>query len=139
MKSEKAKHILTAPENEPYPEKLKNLLTIEEAADRWNVPAVTIRAKCKAGFFGRYARKMGGQWILTPEAMYRWRGPAPKNGRYYAQTIESWTNTVEAWNTLEEYFFNENAHHPKEIQRATIILDNAIENLLPNQEKQQYE
>lgn len=136
MKTERAKHILTAPEDEPYPEKLKNLLTIEEAAKLWDIPAVTIRAKCRAGFFGNYARKMGEQWILTPEAMNLWRGPAPRNGRYYAQTIRSWTAATEAWNTLQEYFFSENTRHPKEIQRAAVIFDNAIESLLPNQEKQ---
>lgn len=98
METEKVKRILTAPDSKPYPEKLENLLTIEKAAEIWKTPAVTIRAKCKAGFFGHYARKMGGQWILTPEAMFIWKGAAQGfcdigNERYGIQT---WENFLKA-------------------------------------------
>lgn len=79
METKKAKRILTAPDTNPYPEKLENLLTIEEAAEIWKTPAVTIRKKCKEGFFGKFARKMGGQWIITPEAMFIWKGSAKTN------------------------------------------------------------
>lgn len=100
METERANKILTAPENEPYPEKLENLLTIEEAAEIWKTPAVTIRKKCKEGFFGKFARKMGGQWIITPEAMYRWKGIAQGwcdigNMRYGLEVWENFLKTAQ--------------------------------------------
>lgn len=107
METEKAKRILAAPNSAPYPEKLENLLTIEEAAKLWDTPAVTIRAKCKAGFFGNFARKMGGQWILTPEAMYRWKGPRYiESGKHVPGT-----DTIPVWEEMKWIVYPEALKH----------------------------
>lgn len=100
METKAAKRILTAPENTPYPERLENLLTIEEAAEIWKTPAVTIRKKCKEGFFGKFARKMGGQWIITPEAMFIWQGSA-QNNDYIYNPCWTYSKIKSAFKTLE--------------------------------------
>lgn len=100
METKEARRILTAPDTKPYPEKLENLLTIEEAAEIWNTPAVTIRKKCKEGFFGHFARKMGGQWIITPEAMLIWKGN-PQNSEHIISPYWKYDRIKSAFRTLE--------------------------------------
>lgn len=137
METKAAKHILTVPDNEPYPENLNDLLTIEKAAVLWNVPAVTIRAKCKAGFFGNYARKMGGQWILTSEAMHLWRGPSI-NGQYQGQIERNWTKLIEAQNMLaqviQEAIQAWGSETPKNLFKAAFNLEAFLEDQLPKQD-----
>lgn len=135
METERANKILTAPENEPYPEKLKNLLTIEEAADRWNVPAVTIRTKCKSGFFGNYARKMGGQWILTPEAMYRWKGQTNDFLTEYAGArTQMWRDVKEAYKILNKCLTNNQL--PREAFRAIMLMEKFVIHQFPKKERE---
>lgn len=137
METERAKHILTAPENEPYPEKLENLLTIEEAAKIWNVPAVTIRTKCKAGFFGNYAQKMGGQWILTPEAMYLWKGKSQAPLTAYAgRRIQAWEDMKEAYEILNKCLTE--SQLPREAFRAITLMEKFIIWQFPKEKRRDF-
>lgn len=137
METEKAKHILTAPENEPYPEALKYLLTIEEAAEIWNTPAATIRAKCKSGFFGNYARKMGGQWILTPEAMYHWKEKSQISLTAYAgRRIQTWEELKEAYEILNECLTENQL--PRKAFRAITLMEKFLIWQLPKEERKDF-
>lgn len=135
MKTKEARRILTVPENEPYPEALKYLLTIEEAAEIWNIPAVTIRKKCKEGFFGNYARKMGGQWILTPEAMYLWKGKSQVSLTAYAgRRIQTWEDMKEAYEMLNKYLTE--SQLPREAFRAITLMEKFLIWQLPKKERE---
>lgn len=137
METERAKHILATPESEPYPEALKYLLTIEEAAKIWNTPAVTIRAKCKNGFFGNYARKMGGQWILTPEAMYLWKGKSQTSLTAYAgRRIQTWEDMKEAYEILNRYLTEDQL--PREAFRAITLMEKFLIWQFPKKEREDF-
>lgn len=137
METKEARRILTAPENEPYPEALKYLLTIEEAAEIWNIPAVTIRAKCKNGFFGNYAQKMGGQWILTPEAMYLWKGKSQNCLTAYAsRRIQTWEDMKEAYEILNKCLTE--SQLPREAFRAITLMEKFLIWQLPKKEREDF-
>lgn len=135
METERANKILTAPENEPYPERLENLLTIEEAAEIWNTPAATIRKKCKEGFFGKFARKMGGQWIITPEAMLIWKGkPQTFLTACANKRIQTWEDMKEAYKILNKCLTK--SQLPREAFRAVMLIEDFLtwqfpKNVLP--------
>lgn len=135
METKAAKHILTAPDNEPYPEALKYLLTIEEAAEIWGIPAVTIRTKCKSGFFGNYARKMGGQWILTPEAMYLWKGKSQVPLTVYAgKRIQTWEDMKEAYEILNKCLTE--SQLPREAFHAITLMEKFLIWQFPKKERE---
>lgn len=51
-------------------EKLENLLSLSEAAKVTGIKPVTLRAMCQRGEFADGAKKIGDNWIISPEALY---------------------------------------------------------------------
>lgn len=76
----------------PYPEKLKNLLSLKEAAEIWNMPPATIQTALYQNRFREYARKIGKSWVILPEGMIEWRGSPSKTPPGYPNEIESTFN-----------------------------------------------
>lgn len=63
----------------PYPEKLENLLSIQQAAEIWGISPATIQTALYRGAFGAYARKIGKSWVILPEGMSQWKGSPNEN------------------------------------------------------------
>lgn len=76
----------------PYPEKLENLLSIQQAAEIWKLSPATIQTALYRGAFGQYARKIGKSWVILPDGMIRWKGSIAKDTPDYSHGVETTVN-----------------------------------------------
>lgn len=59
--------------------KLIDVMTVTEAAAKWNKDVSTLRYACIGGAFtNNEARKSGSTWLITKKGMERHYGPMPE-------------------------------------------------------------
>jgi len=84
--------------------KLADVMTTQEAGERWNVPADSIKQCCLKRYANKQftddeARKSGKNWLVTRQGMTRLYGEEPKMLKVYS------TATQKPWfmGTAESY------------------------------------
>ena len=60
---------------------LKEVMSLEEAAERWGKATDTLRQACIERHIGVEAKKSKRIWLVTKTGMERLYGPEPKNNR----------------------------------------------------------
>lgn len=83
--------------------KLEDVMTTQEAAERWNVTADSLKQNCrgrvKNGFLEGEFRKSGKMWLVTRQGMERLYGEEPK----MLKVINCTSNLHQVMGTVETY------------------------------------
>ena len=83
--------------------KLDDVMTTQEAAERWNVTADSLKQNCrgrvKNGFLEGEFRKSGKMWLVTRQGMERLYGEEPK----MLKVINCTSNLHQVMGTVETY------------------------------------
>lgn len=83
--------------------KLDDVMTTQEAAERWNVTADSLKQNCrgrvKKGFLEGEFRKSGKMWLVTRQGMERLYGEEPK----MLKVINCTSNLHQVMGTVETY------------------------------------
>lgn len=84
--------------------KLEDVMTTQEAGERWNVPADSIKQCCLKRYANKQftddeARKSGKNWLVTRQGMERLYGEEPK----MLKVINCTSNLHQVMGTVETY------------------------------------
>mgnify|MGYP002589998775 CR=1 FL=1 len=101
--------------------KLDDVMTTQEAAERWNVTADSLKQNCrgrvKNGFLEGEFRKSGKMWLVTRQGMERLYGEEPK----MLKVINCTSNLHQVMGTVETYKEAWEMIYDREMQQSPCI------------------
>ena len=102
--------------------KLEDVMTTQEAGERWNVPADSIKQCCLKRYANKQftddeARKSGKNWLVTRQGMERLYGEEPK----MLKVINCTSNLHQVMGTVETYKEAWDMIYDREMQQSPCI------------------
>ena len=102
--------------------KLDDVMTTQEAGERWNVPADSIKQCCLKRYANKQftddeARKSGKNWLVTRQGMERLYGEEPK----MLKVINCTSNLHQVMGTVETYKEAWEMIYDREMQQSPCI------------------
>lgn len=102
--------------------KLEDVMTTQEAGERWNVPADSIKQCCLKRYANKQftddeARKSGKNWLVTRQGMERLYGEEPK----MLKVINCTSNLHQVMGTVETYKEAWEMIYDREMQQSPCI------------------
>lgn len=101
--------------------KLDDVMTTQEAAERWNVTADSLKQNCrgrvKNGFLEGEFKKSGKMWLVTRQGMERLYGEEPK----MLKVINCTSNLHQVMGTVETYKEAWEMIYDREMQQSPCI------------------
>jgi hypothetical protein len=102
--------------------KLEDVMTTQEAGERWNVPADSIKQCCLKRYANKQftddeARKSGKNWLVTRHGMERLYGEEPK----MLKVINCTSNLHQVMGTVETYKEAWEMIYDREMQQSPCI------------------